>query len=56
MTSIKTITNKSKKFEICDIIKTKHHIHQTGTYLHYAVFLPNSKDPDWWEKGCLWNE
>ncbi len=46
----KLVNPKSKKFEICDIIKAKHHIHRSGDFLHYAVILPNGKDPDWREK------
>lgn len=56
MTPIKSISIKSNKFEICNIIKSKYHIHLSGDFLHYAVFLPNSKDPDWCEKGRYWYE
>ncbi len=56
MTTIKSITPKSKKFDICEIIKTKHHIHLSGDFLHYAVFLPNAKNPDYFEKGRYRNE
>jgi hypothetical protein len=56
MSSIKTLTIKSKKFEMCNIIKDKYHIHHSGDFLHYAVFIPNSKDPDWREKDCHWYE
>jgi hypothetical protein len=56
MTSIKSITTKSKKFDMCEIIKSTYHIHLSGDFLHYAVFLPNAKDADYYEKGIYWNE
>lgn len=55
-TKSKSINSKSKKFDIYQVIKTKYHTMRTGDFLHYALFLPNSKDPDWREKGCFWNE
>ena len=56
MKTTKTINSKSKKFAICEIIKTKYHSTRSGDFLHYATFLPNAKDPDWREKGLFWNE
>jgi hypothetical protein len=56
MKIIKVINTKSKKFSICEIIKTKFHSNRSGDYLHYALILPNGKDPDWREKGRFRNE
>lgn len=56
MTNPKLINSKSNKFAICEVIKTKYHVRRTGNFLHYALFLPNSKDPDWREKGGFWYE
>lgn len=53
MTNLKSITLKSKKFAMCDIIKTKYHAYSSGEFLHYAVFLPNAKNPDYFEKDCI---
>jgi hypothetical protein len=52
----KPVKTTSKKFEIFEIIKAKHHVHRSGDFLHYATILPSGKDPDWWEKGGIWHE
>lgn len=52
----KSINSNSNKFSIYEVIKAKYHSSRSGDFLHYATFLPNSKDPDWREKGRFWNE
>lgn len=52
----KPVNSKSKKFDICEVIKAKYHAHRSGDFLHYATILPSSKDPDWREKGGFWHE
>lgn len=52
----KTINPKSKKFDIYNTIKENYHTIRSGNFLHYATFLPSAKDPDWREKGFIWNE
>ncbi len=56
MKNTKLVNSKSKKFEICELIKNKYHIHRSGEFLHYATIMPNGKDPDWREKVCFRNE
>lgn len=50
----KTVSSNSAKFKIYDTIKSKHHLIHSGDFSHYALFLPTSKDADYWEKGLFW--
>lgn len=49
----KELGQHSPKHEIVRIIKDTYHKLRTGDFLHYALFLPNGKHSQWWEKASF---
>ncbi len=52
----KELSSNSPKYDIYRIIKDTHHKGRVGDFLHYALFLPNSKHSHWWEKASFRTE